>query len=156
MDITLRDPAGRIAYGGLLTKQLETGSTIRTRGLETSSSRSGEALYTELQNEVALAVARLVAFHIEPLEVRAVEGKTIHLNYGSPLLALGTIVHATSHDGFTTVRYSVTSSSPEGATAQVDGEVGDWTRIGPGSLANVIEADDPSANERRMDKVDLP
>jgi hypothetical protein len=78
------------------------------------------------------------------------------LNYGSPLLTLGTIVHATSSDGSTTVRYLVTSTSPEGAAAQVDGEVGDWTRIGPDSLASVVEADDPAANERRIEKTDLP
>lgn len=156
MDVTLRDPAGRTVYGGLLTKHLETGSEIHTRGLETRSSQSGEAVYTELQHQVALAVARLVAFRIEPLRVVGADDRTIRLNYGSPLLTLGTIVHATSPNGAASVRYVVTSASPEGATAEVDGEVGDWTRIGPGSLASVVEADDPAANERRIKKVDLP
>jgi hypothetical protein len=155
IDVTVRNSAGRIVYGGLLTKHIETGSNIKTPGLETSSSQSGEALYTVLQHEVALAVARVVAFHIDPLRVVSTDEKEIHLNYGSPLLTLGTIVHVTSPDSGT-VRYAITASSPEGATAEVDGERGDWAKVVPGSLVNVIESDDPTANERRMKKVDLP
>jgi len=126
MDVTLRDPSGRIVYGGLLTKHLETGSAIHTLGLDTRSSQSGEAVYTELQHQVALAAARLAAFHIDPLRVVGGDGRAIRLNYGSPLLTLGTIVHATSPDGATTVRYTVTAASPEGATAEVDGEGRPW------------------------------
>jgi hypothetical protein len=156
MNITLRDPSGRTVYGGLFTKHMEIGSSGRAQGVETASGQSGEAIYTELQNQAALAVARLVAFHIVPLKVVGANGKKIQLNYGSPLLTLGTIVHATSPDGSATVRYTVTSASPEGAAAQVDGEVGDWSRIGPDSLVSVVEADDPAANERRIEKTDLP
>jgi hypothetical protein len=156
MNINLRDPSGHTIYGGLFTKHMEIGSSGRAQGVETSSSQSGEAIYTELQNQAALAVARLVAFHIVPLKVVGVNGKNIQLNYGSPLLTLGAIVHATSPDGSTTVRYTVTSAGQEGAAARVDGEVGDWSRIGPDSLANVVEADDPAANERRIEKTDLP
>jgi hypothetical protein len=156
MDVTLRDSSGRIVFGGLLTKHLETGSNIQTPGLQSRSSQSGEAVYTELQHEVALAVARLVAFRIEPLKVQSVDGRRIRLNYGSPLLTLGAVVHVTSADGSTMVRYVVRSASPESATAEVDGEIGDWTRIGPGSLASFVESDDPAANERRIENVDLP
>jgi hypothetical protein len=156
MNVTLRDPSGRTVYGGLFTKHMEIGSGSRAQGVETQSGQSGEAIYTELQNQAALAAARLVAFHIVPLKVVSASGKTIQLNYGSPLLTLGAVVHATSPDGATTVRYAVTSGGPEGASARVDGEVGDWSRIGPDSLASVVEADDPAANERRIEKTDLP
>jgi hypothetical protein len=156
MNVTLRDPSGRTVYGGLFTKHMEIGSGSRAQGVETQSGQSGEAIYTELQNQAALAVARLVAFHIVPLKVVSANGKTIQLNYGLPLLALGAIVHVTSPDGATTIRYTVTSAGPEGAAARVDGEVGDWSRIGPDSLASVVEADDPAANERRIEKTDLP
>lgn len=154
MDVTLRDAAGRMIYGGLLTKHLETGSNLSTPGLSTGASQSGEAVYTELQHQVALAVARLVAFHIDPLRVVGGDGREIRLNYGSPLLTLGAIVHVTT--GADTVRYNVTSASPEGATAEVDGEVGNPAGIGPGALASMVEADDPAANERRIKRVDLP
>ncbi len=104
---------------------------------------------------MALAVARLVAFHVVPLRVVSSDGGQIQLNYGSPLLKLGTIVQATSPDGLTTVRYSVTSASPGSAAAQAEGDA-DASRITPGSVASVIEADDPAANGRRYKKVDLP
>jgi hypothetical protein len=38
----------------------------------------------------------------------------------------------------------------------VDGEVGDSSRIGAESLVSVVEADDPAANERRIERTDLP
>jgi hypothetical protein len=154
MDITLRDPAGRMIYGGLLTKHLETSSTMETKGFSSYSNQSGEAVYTQLQHELALAAARLVAFHIEPLRVTSVHDRQIELNYGSPLLTLGTIVDVAGPSGAT--RYYVTSASPDGATAQLHGETGDWTKVGPGSMAAVIEPDDAAANARTINRVELP
>ena len=155
MDITVKNAAGRIVYGGMLTKNIETGSSITTPGLQTTSSESGEALYTVLQHEVALAAARIVAFHIDPLRVLSTDDKEIHLNYGSPLLKLGTIVHVTNSEGGT-VRYLVTSANSEGATAEVDGERGDWTKVTKGDIADVIEDEDPAAKGRKTKKVELP
>ncbi|WP_293901125.1 hypothetical protein [Phenylobacterium sp.] len=155
MDVTVRDAAGRIVYGALLTKSLETGSDISTGGFRATSSQSGQALYTQLQHEVALAVARQVAFHLVPMRVTGGDGRQIQLSYGAPMLTLGTIVMATSADGATTLRYNVTSAGAGMATAQLDGD-GDPSRIGPGSIATVIEADDPAANGRRFKRVELP
>ena len=156
MEVTLRDSSGRIVYGGLLTKHLETGSSIKTQGQRTSNSQSGEAVYTELQNQVALAVARLVAFRITPLKVVANDDGEIRLNYGSPLLTLGSIIQATSPDGGAMVRYSVTSSDPNESIAKIDQERAGGAKITPGSVASVIEDDDASANRRRTSKVELP
>ena len=155
LDLSLKDAAGRTVYGVLLTKHLETGSTIKTSGYYSSSASSGQGLYTQLQHEVALAAARLIAFHITPLRVVGGDGRQVQLNYGSPLLTLGTMVQATSLDGSTMVRYTVTSSGPGSAIAEVDGD-GDTSRITPGSLAVVMEADDPASNGRRMKRVELP
>jgi hypothetical protein len=155
MEVTLRDDRGRMVYGGLLTKHLEVGSNIQTPGMETSSGQSGEAVYTQLQNEVALAVARMTAFHIVPLRLVANDGSQIRLNYGSPLLTLGTIVQATSPDGAVALRYNVVSADADGATAEKASE-GDASRLAPGSPATVIEADDPAANGRTIPRVDLP
>jgi hypothetical protein len=154
MDVKLSEASGRTLYGGLLTKRLETGSNIEVSGFHTTSTRSGQALYTELQHEVALATARLVAFHIVPLSVTASEGRTIQLNYGAPLLALGTIVQVTSPDGGASARYTVTAAGPQGATAQLDGDGS--PRITVGSIASVIEPDDLAANGRRLTRVELP
>ncbi len=155
MDITVRDGSGRIVFGELFTKHLETGSYMESGGFQTRSTQSGQALYGELQHEVALAAARKVAFRLSPLRVTANDGNEIQLNYGSPLLALGTIVMVTSPDGATTVRYNVTSANGSAASAERVGD-GDASRIPPGSTAVVIEADDPAANGRVYKRVDLP
>ena len=152
-DLALRDASGRIVFGGMLTKHLETGYDIKTPGFRATGSSSGQALYGELQHEVALAAARLIAFHLVPLRVVSGDGQQIQLNYGSPLLKLGTTVKVTSPDGATTIRYNVTSAESGESTADIDGE-GDASRIVPGSIATVIEADDPAG--RRLKRVELP
>jgi hypothetical protein len=155
IEISLRDSSGRVVYGGLITKHLEIGSNIETQGMSSSSNQSGEAVYTELQNQLAFAVARSVAFHVVPLRVVARDGDRIRLNYGAPMLTLGAIVHVTGEDGIATIRYDVTSADAGGATAEKDGD-GDTSHIMPGSPATFLEADDPAANERRYHRVDLP
>lgn len=155
VDVTVRDRSGRAVFGTLLTKTIETGYDVKVGTFQASANESGQALYGRLQQQVALAIARAVAFHFTPLEVVGGDGRQIRLNYGSPLLTLGTTVQATSPDGGTMVRYNVVSAAPGSALARVEGG-GDPSRIVPGSRAIVIEADDPAANARRFDKVELP
>jgi hypothetical protein len=154
-EITVRDAAGRTVFGGVLTKHLETGSDIRTSGLHSGASQSGQAVYDELQNQIALAAARMVAFHIDPLRVVDGGRSQIRLNYGSPLLTVGTIVEVVPPGGGDSLRYLVTSADPGGASAKPDGE-GDSSAVQPGVTANVVEADDPAANRRRIQRVELP
>lgn len=154
MDVTVRTPGGRIIYGGLLTKTLETGFNMETPGLSSTSRKSGQALYTELQHEVALAVARMVAFKLNPLRVTGVSGKRITLNYGTPLVPLGAVVQVNAPDQ-SIVRYDVTASGPQFAQADYSG--GAYVpEVVQGNLATLIDSDDPAANGRRFEKVDLP
>ncbi|HYF23034.1 MAG TPA: hypothetical protein VD929_06515 [Caulobacteraceae bacterium] len=155
MDVVLRDSGGRTIHGGLLTKQMETSYDINAGGRRAYGSTSGQALFTQMQHQVALAVARQVAFRLVPMKVTSSNGSSIRLNYGSPLLTMGTMIEATSPDGGTVVRYAVTSSNASTATAELDGD-GDPARIVPGSTAVVIEPEDPAANGRRMKRVNLP
>lgn len=155
MDLTVRDATGRIVFGGLLTKKLETGSDIKVDGFRAQSSQDGAALYTQLQHEVALAAARMISLRLAPMHVVSGDGREIQLDYGAPLLALGTMLHVTSPDGATTIRYNVTSARQGTATAEIDGG-GDASEIGPGSTAIIIEPEDPAANARRFKRVDLP
>lgn len=154
-NVSVRDRAGRVVFGSLLTKTIETGFDAKVGRFQASANESGQALYGRLQNEVALALARSVAFHFTPLKVVGGDGRQIRLNYGTPLLALGTIVEATSPDGGTFVRYNVVSAADGSALARVEGG-GDSSRIVPGSRARIIEPDDPAANARLYDKVELP
>lgn len=153
MDVTIRDPQGQIVFGGLLTKKLQTGFNMETAAFSSTSSQSGKAIYTELQHQVALAVARLVAFHVEPLRVTSVGGDAIELNYGAPLLQVGTLVQVTGPRGM--MRFNVTSAAEGTAQAELDGD-GDLASVSPGMRGTVVEADDPAANGRRFRKVDLP
>jgi hypothetical protein len=155
MEVTLRDSTGRAVYGGVLTKTIETASEIQTAGFSSASMKSGEGIYSVLQNQVALAVARLAAFHIVPLRVTGVEGNQIRLNYGAPLLTLGTAVEILPPSGFNAVRYAVTSSNPGGAVADQDNEA-NAAGVVPGTVATVIESDDPAVNARRTKRVDIP
>lgn len=155
VDVSVRDRSGRTVFGTLLTKTIETGYDVKVGRFQASANESGQALYGRLQQEVALAVARAVAFHFNPLRVTGGDGRQIQLNYGAPLLGLGTIVQATSPDGATMVRYNVISSADGSALARFEGG-GDPARIVPGSRARVIEPDDPAANGRLYDKVELP
>lgn len=155
IDVTVRDKAGRIVFGIPLVKTIETGSDIRVGSFRASSNESGQALYARLQQEVALSVARAVAFHFNPLRVITSEDRTIRLDYGAPLVRIGMIVQVSPPGGVSVLRYKVTSATGDSAIARFEGS-GDPTRAVPGSLAVVIEADDPAANGPRYDKVDLP
>lgn len=155
IDVTVRDGAGRIVFGVPLVKTIETGSDIRVGDFRTSSNESGQALYARLQQQVALAVARAVAFHFNPLRVTVSEGRNIRLNYGAPLLAIGTLIQVTPPKGASILRFSVTSATGDGALARFEGS-GDPARAVPGSLAVAIEADDPAANGPRYERVELP
>ncbi len=154
-DVKVRDRSGRIVFGTLLTKTIETGYDVKVGRFQASGNESGQALYGRLQNEVALALARAVAFHFNPLKVIGGDGRQIQLNYGAPLLSLGTTVQATSPDGATMVRYNVVSAADGSALARAEGG-GDSARIVPGSRARVIEPDDPASNGRLYEKVELP
>lgn len=155
MDVSVRDGAGRVVFGGLLTKKLEIGSDIKVDGFEASSSESGPVVYGRLQNELGLAAARMVAFHFTPIQVTSAQGREIQVNYGSPLLSLGSLLLVASPDRRTTLRFRVTSATAEFSTAKQDGQ-GDPDAIGPGSIATFIEPEDPQQNGRRYERVDLP
>ncbi len=155
MDITLKDASGKTIYGANVRKRIDLGNDATADGVSTGSEQSGQAIYNQLQEALALAVARKVAFHLVPLTVIGGDGRTIRLNYGAPYLQLGTTVEATSPDGRVTIRYNVVAADDAAATAEVDGD-GNAGLIVPGSTATVIEADDPAANGRRMKRVDLP
>ena len=155
MDVSVRDRAGRSVFGGLLTKKLETGYDVKVDGFEARGNESGQAAYGRMQNELALAAARLVAFHFAPIEVTGADGREVQLNYGAPLLKLGSLVSISSPDRRATMLYRVISAANGFATAELDGG-GDYSRIVPGSTGTFVEADDPAANARRYKKVDLP
>lgn len=155
MDVQVRDAAGHVVFGGLLTRRMEIGSDIKVDGFQTTNVQAGPAAYGRLQNELALAAARMVSFHFAPIQVTATQGRDVQLNYGGPLLHLGALLLISSPDRATTVRYRVTQALDGFSTATPDAR-GNPASIGPGSVATYIDADDPQQNARRFERVDLP
>lgn len=154
-DLSVRDGSGRSVYGTVLTKKVEIGSGMAADGFRTGSASSGNASYGRLQNEIALAAARSVAFHFTPIEVISGQGREVQINYGGPYLKLGDLILLSTPDRSATVRYRVTAAASGFSTAQVE-PGGDPSRIGPGSVGTYVEAEDPMQNGRRFQRVDLP
>lgn len=148
----IRNAAGAVVYGGTIVKTVETGATVQGSDVGSTSAIDGQALYTHLENAVSSAVARAVIFHLAPLRVADGPDGDVRLNYGSPLLAVGTLIQAPSANG-RPLRYVVSSVGRGQAVAEPDGERGD---VAIGSEATVIEPEDTAANARRYHKVDLP
>ena len=155
LDVTVEDERGRVIFGGPLLKQVRTGFAMSTQGEYVADSRTGDAVYGELQQEVALAVARLVTFRIDPLKVTGMDGTGIRTNYGSPLLKQGAIVEVETDNGARRLRYRVTSANADYALAEMDGD-NHPAGISVGAHATLIEQDDPAANGRRYRRVSLP
>lgn len=155
LDVTVIDRNGTVVYGGPIMKKVETGYAMAADNSSSQGSNAGEAVYGQLQQEVALAVARLVAFKIEPLRVSEIDGQDIKLNYGSPLLKLGTIVQVDVKGGMRRMRYLVSSSDSRYALAEADGD-NDSSLIEVGAFASVIEGDEPAASGRRYKRTRLP
>lgn len=155
MDVSVHDQSGRAVFGGLVTRKIEVGSDAKIDGFRATSNASGEAAYGKMQNELALAAARMVVFHFAPIEVISADGKQVQLNHGTPLVELGSLVLIASPDRRAVIRYRVTSANAGFALAQVDGS-GNFASIVPGSIGTFVDPDDPQANGRRYQKVDLP
>ena len=146
---TLRDPSGRNVDGGVLTKKVEMSRTLNTDNLQVRTSEPGASVYDLMQNEVALNIARDVAFAIDPMRVIAVEGDLIEINYGRPLLSLGDRLDVKKTRGIGSLRYRVISAGENDAVAEIDGN-NDTSDIEPGNEVTFIEGDSDAANARRI------
>ena len=155
MSIKVADRSGRAIFGYPIVTEIETDYAGVARGTVAASVSSGEGLYSLLQRQLALAAARKIAFHFNPLVVSQGAGKKIQLNYGAPLLETGSMLSVTSSDGSVAARYRVTSVSSGTALAEQMGDA-DSRNIGPGAVATVIEKGDPAANQSVLERAELP
>lgn len=155
MSLKVLDKKGRSVFGGLLDAELETGDASAVRGSVAGSAMDGEAAYALLQRQLAMVAARRVAFHFKPLLVSGAQGRKIKLNYGGPLLEVGTLLSVTSPDGFASSRYRVSSVSAGSAIATQLGDA-NVSSITEGSSVVVIEKGDPAAKESNLEFVPLP
>ena len=153
-DITVRDRQGRILFGAPITKSIDLSSSTYAGNISTGSTESGEGIYAHIQQDVAMAAARAIAFHFRPLTITAINGKTVSLNYGAPYLQLGSIVQIIGNQGGV-MRTTVIAAGPGTAVARVEGSP-NLSEIAPGAAATFIDSEDPAANGRRFEKKELP
>lgn len=155
MSFKVADKSGRVVFGYPIVTEIETDYAGTARGTTTASVSSGEGLYSILQQRLALAASRKIAFHFQPLVVSQGGGRRIQLNYGAPLLETGAMLSVTSTEGAVAARYRVTSVSTGTALAEQIGDA-DSRSITAGSVAVVIEKGDPAANQSVLERVELP
>ncbi|MBM3928092.1 MAG: hypothetical protein FJ335_06505 [Sphingomonadales bacterium] len=157
VDLRVRDAAsGAVAWGGVVPASVTVGSDVvagrRVGADDCGSMTPASADYRRLTTTLALATARRIAFQIAPLRVAAVEGRSLVLDRGAPLVPLGAMVQVAGIGG-APVLYRVTAATPASATAT---PYGTPAAIAPGAIARILENDDPAAHARRFEKVDLP
>lgn len=152
---TLVDARGANVDGGVLTKRIEMSRTLDTNNLRVQTAEPGASVYDLMQNEVALSIARDVAFAIDPLRVTAIDGDMIEVNYGRPLLELGDRLDVKQTGRLGALRYRVTSAGENDAVAEIDGD-NDTFDVQLGNEVTFIEKDSDAANARRLPRRRLP
>lgn len=153
LDVTVRDRSRKVIFGAPFVKKVETGYDIRGGGSRSWGQSTGPAMMAKMQQEIALAVARLVSFNIVPLRVTGTDGADIELNYGAPIVSIGDLINVEA--GLRGSRYSIVSVSKGRAVAEPYGDspVG---AVQIGASANFVEKDSGEANARRTRRVPLP
>lgn len=155
VDLLVRDRGGSVIYGAPFVKKIETGYDIQTGNERSWGTNTGPAMMAEMQSEVALAIARVVTFKIDPLVVTGVDGTDIALNYGSPILKIGDLVSVEGANGLRGLRYKVVSTGSNSAVAEVEGDNATGA-VRPGAPVRFIESDSDEASGRRLRRVPLP
>lgn len=153
MDYRVRKSSGgEVVFGGNVSKSVEVASHAVAGAGGCHAYVPSQADYRQLQQELALAVARDIVFKLEPLRVSGLSGQGVVLNYGSPLLKLGMAVEISDSRGVP-VRFRVSNAGQDSSIAQPTGA---RSPIAIDAIARLIEDDDPANNARRFERVELP
>ncbi|MEO1729107.1 MAG: hypothetical protein AAFR64_00050 [Pseudomonadota bacterium] len=155
LSYTLKDRSGAAVDGGVMTKEITMSQAINTAGFTSTTVEPGDLVYDLVQNEVAMTLARKVAFEIEPLRVIAVENDLIEVNYGDPLLSLGDQIDVRKTRGIGVIRYRVTQALSDSSIAEAQGNMS-YEDIDAGNLVTFIEKDSDAANAPVMKGKKLP
>jgi hypothetical protein len=155
VEYKLRNKAGQIVFSGALTKRLNIATGAETADVTYTRTQSGRTTFAQIQQQVGYAVARAVIFHLNPLRIVQNDGQSVALNYGTPLVPLGSAVIVAGGNSLRGRRLTVTSSMDGRAVAESDAHV-ILADVAPGTTATFVEADDPAANSRVHERVELP
>lgn len=152
LDLRVREAGtNRVVHAATIARSVEVSGHVVAGGGSCSSSSGRPEHYDLLQRELALTAARTIAFKLQPLRVSGAQGRTISLNYGAPLLKLGTILQVMTASG-APAKYRVTSTLGNQSYAS---PMGVAEIVAPGAPADVLDEDDPQALGRRFERVEL-
>jgi hypothetical protein len=155
IEFQLKDAGGRLVYGGAITKHFPIEDTTDTASVSYHRQLSGAAGFTQTQREAAYAVARAVVFHFDPLRVTANDGTRVALNYGTPLVPLGSAIMVSQQGSLGAFRLNVSSATGSEATAESDGGVS-VRGVPIGSIVTFVEADDAQAGSNLLQHGTIP
>jgi hypothetical protein len=128
-----------------------TGSGVGTGDCELQV--ASRAAFDKLQTEISRTTARSIVLKYNPLRVTSMDSRGyIQLNYGKPVLELGSMVSVGGRNSFPT-RYQVVTAGDNFAWAQPYGSAGN---VFVGDQAAIIESDSSEANARRTESAPLP
>jgi len=150
----VRDKSGQVIYGDQAQASVDEDSQISAMGTTIKESRSGEGLYSKLEQNMAVAVARKIALHFKPIRPVSIESDVIVLNYGNYILPVGSKLRATNGKGFS-VFLNVVSSDDFNSVANIDGD-GSEIEITPDWVISFLDSENPNTNGRRFKRNDLP
>jgi hypothetical protein len=155
VSFSLQEPSGGTRFGNSIEKRVGVGGSVATEGFSSTSSQSTASVYADLQRELAFAVSRSVNFELEPLRVIATSARRARVNYGTPLVTLGSTIIVDGGLERGQIRSNVVSAANGFADIEAEGGQS-LADILPGSLVTFAEPEDPASNMRRIDRVPLP
>ena len=151
---TLEDANGDTVFGNLLTRTMPLAQNMETPGMASASTQSGRTIYTRMQREVAMAIARRGLQDVPSARDRRdtrTSGAQLPERFHPHRIGrlrhgwqrhLDDQVHRRA--GCRRVRPLV----PDGG--------GDLSSVQVGGMVDIVDADDPAARGRRFERADLP
>jgi len=155
VEFSLAGPGGGTTFGASVIKSLTFADRLDAGGVSYSQSQSDGATYARLQRELSMAVSRAVAFHFSPLRVVANAGQRLRVNYGAPLVPLGSAVTVDAGPAVGMIRANVVAAGAGFADLESEGGA-DLSAVRLGSVATFSEPEDPASSGRVIPRTDLP
>ncbi len=131
---------------------LISGNSSQSDGLTTYNRSSPNLIYNEIQRQLSLNVARSISFYLDPIQLTFVEGRTIGINYGGPLIEVGDLL-LVSRSRAVSARFRVVEVTPQGSIAQAIGPV---PVIADGATVTYVGVNDAMQNTGTQPRVELP
>jgi hypothetical protein len=155
VDLSLAAPGGRQLFGSSIVKTRTFDEQNQSSDFSSSRTQNDAATYAMLQRELTLAVARAVIFHVNPIRVVSNTGRRVRVNYGAPLLTIGSSVSLDGGLSRGVIRGTVVGVGMGFAEVEAAGG-DDLAAIRVGSTATFAEPEDPLSRSVVFPNVEFP